>query len=232
VIARTSVVGVKPHMHRGVGVCLMGHDELTEGSSAPLATRARRAAGAGLVEWTNSTTSSGRCVKSPLRERGTVTFKPPACQTLRGVQARALPPRQQRARDRPRCRTGRAGKYSGGGLTPASHSSAADSEGKPPALSIRASSGCTDRTHRGRGCSRGRPYRGSYFCSPRKAGALSNRLTWLSKSVRCGSGAGDPSADGRRVRVVRGAQFGESRRSGSRGRLSSRNRKKAGTWAE
>ena len=32
-------------------------------------------------------------------------------------------------------------------------------EGKRPALSIRASSGCTDRTHRGRGCCRGRPYR-------------------------------------------------------------------------
>ena len=32
-------------------------------------------------------------------------------------------------------------------------------EGKRPALSIRASSGCTDRTHRGRGCCGGRPYR-------------------------------------------------------------------------
>ena len=32
-------------------------------------------------------------------------------------------------------------------------------KGKRPALSIRASSGCTDRTHRGRGCCRGRPYR-------------------------------------------------------------------------
>ena len=32
-------------------------------------------------------------------------------------------------------------------------------EGKQPALSIRASSGCTDRTHRGRECCRGRPYR-------------------------------------------------------------------------
>ena len=48
--------------------------------------------------------------------------------------------------------------------------------------------------------------------------------------VRCGSGAGDPPVDGLRAPVVRGAQFAEPGRSGSRGRLGSRNRKKAGTW--
>jgi hypothetical protein len=43
----------------------------------------------------------------PLRQRGAVTFKPPACRTVAGVQARALPLRQQRGRDGPCCRIGR-----------------------------------------------------------------------------------------------------------------------------
>ena len=46
----------------------------------------------------------------PLRERGTVTFKPPACRTLAGVHAQALPLRRQRGRDEPRCRIGRVGR--------------------------------------------------------------------------------------------------------------------------
>ena len=51
----------------------------------------------------------------PLRERGTVTFKPPACRTLAGMQARALPLRQQRGRDEPRSRIGRAAGVSSPG---------------------------------------------------------------------------------------------------------------------
>jgi hypothetical protein len=43
----------------------------------------------------------------PVRERGTAAFRPPACRTLAGMQARALPLRQGRGRDEPRCRIGR-----------------------------------------------------------------------------------------------------------------------------
>jgi hypothetical protein len=54
----------------------------------------------------------------PLRERGTVTFKPPACRMLAGVQAQALPLRQQSGRDEPRCRIGRRPLVSSPGARP------------------------------------------------------------------------------------------------------------------
>ena len=43
----------------------------------------------------------------PLRQRGAVGFEPRACRTLAGMQARALPLRQQCGRRHPRCRIGR-----------------------------------------------------------------------------------------------------------------------------
>ena len=53
-------------------------------------------------------------------------------------------------------------------------------EGKRPALSIRGSSGCTDRTHRARRCSRGRPYR---------AGTSANVARRTEPTSRCSSPA-------------------------------------------
>lgn len=47
--------------------------------------------------------------KVPLRQRGAVTIKRPVCRTLAGLQARALPLRQQRGHDGPRIRIGRQG---------------------------------------------------------------------------------------------------------------------------
>ena len=64
-ITCASVVGVELHMHPDVGVCSSGYDDLIAVSSAPPATRARGAAGAGLVEWTRwGTTPRGR-LRSP-----------------------------------------------------------------------------------------------------------------------------------------------------------------------
>ena len=64
-ITCASVVGVELHMHPDVGVCSSGYDDLIAISSAPPATRARGAAGAGLVEWTRwGTTPRGR-LRSP-----------------------------------------------------------------------------------------------------------------------------------------------------------------------
>ena len=63
-IARASVVGVELHAHRDVTVCSIGHDELIAVLLLRQQRGYRRAAGAGLVEWTKSTTASSRCRNS------------------------------------------------------------------------------------------------------------------------------------------------------------------------
>ena len=83
-------------------------------------------------------------------------------------------------------------------------------EGKRSALSIRASSGCTDRTHRGRGCCRGRPYRAGLPQTWRgeRSGPLGvvPQLVQTSSVVECrGRGCSRRRSGSRRVPAARPA---------------------------
>ena len=105
-ITCASVVGVELHMHPDVGVCSIGKDELIAISSAPPATRARGAAGAGLVEWTRIIAGPVTAVGGYRPAHSTVELEVPLGKRpvldAAGSPARPRWPSDQDGQDQPR----------------------------------------------------------------------------------------------------------------------------------